>query len=178
MRSSCTLLSSIALTFVLSATAGAQAQVGDHDAQFVVRGCVIPTSDFRDSGTPLFVLSRTVYLGSPDTQFRPADARASDGTGVAIPVFYWIDDANDIARSLGQQVEVVGELTDDLDEGEINIDHQDDITEIEFEVNGDEVQIRLLRAWLGPAFADDDVDFDIAVRTVDVESVTPLGPCR
>ena len=178
MKSSCTLLSSIALTFVLFATAGAQAHVGDHDDQFVVQGCVMPTTDFQPGGTPLFVLSRTVYLGSPDTQFRPGDARASGGTSVFVPVFYWIDDENDVARFVGQRVEVVGELTDDLDEGEIDIDHHGDFTEIEFEVNGDKTQVRVLRAWLGPAFADDDAELDVAVRTVDVERVTPLGPCR
>jgi hypothetical protein len=161
----------------LSATAGTQAQVGDHDDQLVVQGCVLPTLDFRVGGTPsLFVLSRTVYLGSPE--FRPTGARASGGTGVVVPVFYWIDDEEDIIRFLDQRVEVVGELTDDLDKGEIDINHHGDSTEIEFEVNGDKVQVRVLRAWLGPAFADDDVELDVAVRTVDVERVTPLGPCR
>jgi hypothetical protein len=97
---------------------------------------------------------------------------------VVVPVFYWIDDEEDIIRFLDQRVEVVGELTDDLDKGEIDINHHGDSTEIEFEVNGDKVQVRVLRAWLGPAFADDDVELDVAVRTVDVERVTPLGPCR
>jgi hypothetical protein len=178
MRSSCTLLSSIALTLVLSATAGAQAQVADHDDQFVVKGCVMLTSDFRPGGTPLFVLSRNVYFESPDTQVRPSDARESGGTHVFVPVFYWIDDDHDVARFFGQRVEVVGKLTDDLDKGEIDIDHNGDFTDLEFEVNGDKVQVRVLRAWLGPAAADEDAEFDVAVRTVDVERVTPLGPCR
>lgn len=178
MRSSCALLSSIALTFVLSAAAGAQAQVADHDDQFVVQGCVMLTSDFRPGGTPLFVLSHGVYLWSPDTQLRPGDARASDGTHVFVPVFYWIEDEDEVARFIGQRVEVVGALTDDLDKGKIDIDHQGDFTDIEFKVNGDKVQVRVLRAWLGPAAVDEDAEFDIAVRTVDVERVTPLGPCR
>jgi hypothetical protein len=175
MRSSCILPSNIALALVLSTAAGAQVQVGDHDDQFVVQGCVMPTSDFRAGGTPsLFVWSRGVYLGSTETRFRPAPR----GTGVLVPVFYWIDDEDDIARFVGQRVEVVGELSDDLDEGEIDIDHHGDVTEIEFEVNGHEAQVLVPRTWLGPATADEDAKFDVAVRTVDVERVTPLGPCR
>ena len=175
MRSPCTLLSSIALVFVLSTAAGAQVQVGDHDDQFVVQGFVMPTSDFRAGGTTSwFVWSRGVYLGSPDTHFRPA----SRGTGVFVPVFYWIDDEDDIARFVGQRVEVVGELSDDLDEGEIDIDHHGNFTEIEFEVNGHDARVLVPRTWLGPALADEDAEIDIAVRMVDVERVTPLGPCR
>jgi hypothetical protein len=164
----------------LSAAAGAQAQVADPDDQFVVQGCVMLTSDFQPNGTPLFVLSRGLYLKSPDTQLRPGDARASDGTHMLVPVFYWIDDEDEdeVARFIGQRVEVVGALTDDLDKGKIDIDHHGDFTDIEFKVNGDKVQVRVLRAWLGPAAADEDAEFDVAVRTVDVERVTPLGPCR
>jgi hypothetical protein len=97
---------------------------------------------------------------------------------LVVPVFYWIEDEDDVARFIGQRVEVVGALSDDLDEGEIDIDHDGDFTDLEFEVSGDKVQVRVLRAWLGPAAADDDAEFDVAVRTVDVERVTPLGPCR
>jgi hypothetical protein len=176
MRSSCILLSSIILGFALISAARAQVLVGDHDDQFVVQGCVMPTSDFRAGGTPsLFVWSRGVYLGAPDTRFRPAETRRS---GVFFPVFYWIDDEDDVARHVGQRVEIVGELSDDLDKGEIDIDHHGDFTEIEFEVNGHDAQVLVPRAWLGPATADEDAEFDVAVRTVDVERVTPLGPCR
>ena len=73
---------------------------------------------------------------------------------------------------------LVGELSDDLDEGEIDIDHHGGFTEIEFEVNGHEAQVLVPRTWLGPATADEDAELDVAVRTVDVERVTPLGPCR
>jgi hypothetical protein len=165
--------------FVLSSAAGAQVLVGDDDDQFVVQGCVMPTSDFRAGGTPsLFVWSRGVYLGAPDTRFRPAETRRGGATGVFLPVFYWIDDEDDVARYVGQRVEVVGELSDDLDEGEIEIDHHGDFTEIEFEVNGHDARVLVPRRWLGPATADDDAEFDVAVRTVDIERVTPLGPCR
>lgn len=35
----------------------------------------------------------------------------------------------------------------------------------------------IARAWLGPATGSKDAEFDVAVRTVDVEKVTVLGSC-
>jgi hypothetical protein len=139
----------------------------------------MPTADLRAGGTSsLFVWSRRVYLASPDVHFRPAEtSRASGAIGIFVPVFYWIDDEDDVARYVGQQVEVVGELSDDLDKGEIDIDHHDSVTEIKFKVKGHEAKAVVPRAWLGPAAAHDDAELDVAVRTVDLERVTPLGPC-
>lgn len=161
------------------ATVGS-AQVGDRDDQFVARGCVTPTGDFRSAGPQsLFLWSRgDVYLAYPDTRFKPAEtARPVGTTGRFMPVFYWIDDENDFAKYVGQRVEIVGELSDDMDKGEIEINHQADFTEIEFEVNGREAKARLPRTWLGPATGTKDAEFDVAVRTVDVEEVTVLGSC-
>ena len=156
------------------------AQVGDRDDQFIARGCVTPAGDVRLSGAQsLFLWSRgDVYLAYPDTRFRPAEtARPVGTTGRFMPVFYWIDDENDFAKYVGQRVEIVGELSDDLDKGELEINHQGDFTELEFEVNGREATARIPRAWLGPATGGKDAEFDVAVRTVDVEKVTVLGSC-
>ena len=79
-----------------------------------------------------------------------------------MPVFYWIDDENDFAKYVGQRVEIVGELSSDLDKGEIEIMHQGEFTDIEFEVNGREAKARIPRAWLGPATSAKDAEFDVA----------------
>jgi len=170
----------IGISCALSAAAAAQAPVGDNDDQFVARGCVAPAADPRGAGPQsLFLWSRgDVYLAFPDTRFRPAEtARPVGTTGVFMPVFYWIDDEDDFAKYVGQRVEIVGELSDDLEKGEIEIEHQGDFTEIEFEVNGREAKARIPRTWLGPATGNKDAEFDVAVRTVDVEKVTVLGTC-
>ena len=171
---------SVGIACALSVPLGAQTRTGDRDDQFVARGCVARTGDVRTAGPQsLFLWSRgDVYLAFPDTRFKPAETSRPVGTtGTLIPVFYWIDDEDDFAKHVGQRVEIVGELSDDIDKGEIEIKHSGDLTEIEFEVNGHEATASIPRAWLGPATAGNDAEFDVAVRTVDVEKVTVLGPC-
>jgi hypothetical protein len=171
---------SVGIACALSAAVSAQTRSGDRDDQFVARGCVTPTGSLRGSEPQsLFLWSRgDVYLAYPDTRFKPAETERPVGTtGVFMPVFYWIDDEDDFAKYVGQRVEIVGELSDDLDKGEIEIEHRGDVTEIEFEVNGHEAKASIPRAWLGPATANKDAEFDVVVRTVDVEKVTVLGIC-
>jgi hypothetical protein len=170
----------VAALLTLPAAAVAQTPAGDRDDQFVVRGCVMPTSDIRtDVPQSLFLWSRgEVYLAYPDTRFKPAEtARPVGTTGVFMPVFYWIDDENDFAKYKGQRVEIVGELSDDFKKGEIEITQKDNFTEIEFEVKGREAKARVPSDWFGPQTRGKNSEFDVAVRTVDVEKVTVLGSC-
>ena len=163
-----------------AAPVAAQGPAGDRDDQFVARGCVMKAADIRaDVPQSLFLWSRgDVYLAYPDTRFRPAETGRPVGTtGTFAPVFYWIDDENDFAKFVGQRVEIVGELSDDLAKGEIEIEPKDGFTEIEFDVKGRSATARVPANWLGPSRGGQDAEFDVVVRTVDVEKVTPLGAC-
>lgn len=173
-------LAGAALVSVLPTGAAAQTRAGDRDDQFVVSGCVTPSRDVRIGTGPhsLFVWSRgDVYLASPDAKFKPAEPVGT--TGTFIPVFYWIDDENDFSRHVGQRVEIVGEMSDRLRKGELEITHDNGFTDLEFEVGGREAKARVPRAWFGPALREgqNEIETDVTVRTVDVEKVTVLGPC-
>jgi hypothetical protein len=154
---------------------------GDRDDQFVATGCVMPTADFRSAGPQsLFVWSRgDVYLAFADVRIRPAETDRPIGTtGPFMPVFYWIDDENDFAKYAGQHVEIVGELSDELRGGEIEIESKGEFTEIEFDAGGREASARIPTVWFGPATRGRDIEKDVVVRTVDVEKVTVLGECK
>lgn len=163
------------------AAAAAQVPAGDHDDQFVATGCVMRTVDgVRGTGPQsIFLWSRgDVYLASPDVRFRPSDtARPVGTTGVFMPVVYWLDDEDDFARHAGRQVEIVGEISDERTTGELEIDHDGEVTKIEFDAGGREATARIPTAWLGPQTRGRDLDLELMVRTVDVEQVTVLGPC-
>ena len=106
----------------LPAPARAQAPAGDRDDQFVVTGCVTAATDVRMSGPQsMFVWSRgDVYLASPRVGLRPSETAVAVGTtGRLMPIFYWIDDENDFAKHVGQRVEIFGELSGRLAEGEL-----------------------------------------------------------
>lgn len=153
---------------------------GDSDDQFVITGCVMRSADVRTAGPQsMFVWSRgDVYLASPSLRVKPSEKATPVGTaGVTGRVFYWIDDENDFAKYAGQRVEIVGELSDELDDAEIEIEQKGEFTEIEFDAGGREATARIPTSWLGPSTRGKDIEVKVAVRTVDVENVTVMGPC-
>ena len=165
------------------AAGSASAQVtlaGDHDDQFVITGCVMPGAGARTAESySMMVWSKgDVYLASPATRVKPTEPEHPIGTtGVLGRVFYWLDDEDDFARYAGQRVEIVGELSDEIDHGEIEIETEGDFTRVEFDAGGHEAKARIPTSWFGPTLRGRDLEADIAFRTVDVERVNPLGPC-
>ena len=170
-------LPAFAVAAVIATPATAQqARAGDKDDQIVITGCVVRTNHKMSGPRSLLVWSKgDVYLDAAGTDIRPPE-RAIGTSGKPGPMFYWIDDEDDFAKHVGKRVEIVGELNDEIDKGEIEVDHKDDFTEIEFEWDGTDVKARVPSAWLGPDTPAKDSDFDIAIRRVDVEKVTVVSP--
>ena len=163
----------------LSAVEGQQAPAGDKDDQAVITGCV-QASGSRGTAGPrsLIVWSKgDVYLETATVQTRPAE-RAAGTAGSREMLFYWIDDENDFSKHAGQEVEIVGEISGELKKGEFEVNNKGAFTELEFEVGRRETKVLVPSAWLSSQTPGKDAEFDIVVRTVDVEKVTPLGPCR
>lgn len=184
MRMFSKLLPAGAVAAALAVPAAAQqAPAGDKDDQVVITGCVVRAGDDGLSGPrSMLVWSRgDVYIDAAERDIRPSEHRATAvGTsGRAEPIFYWLDDEDDFARHAGKRVEIVGELHDELDKGEIEVEQDGAFTELEFEWDGADVTARVPSAWLGPATPGKDAEFDILIRRVDVEKVTVVGDaCR
>jgi hypothetical protein len=180
----CRLIPAAALAAALGSSALAQQQsaAGDRDDQVVISGCVMRAGEAGTSGPrSLLIWSKgDVYIDAAERDVKPAERDRPVGTsGRSEPVFYWIDDEDDFARHAGKRVEIVGELADDIDKGEIEIEHKDPFTEIEFEWEGEDVTAQVPTSWLGPGTPAKDSEFDIAIRRVDVEKVTVLSEsCR
>ena len=174
------LLAAVLATGFVGNAATQQPTAGDKDDQLVVTGCVRHSGGNNVSGPrSLLVWSRgDVYLEFAIAQTRPSETGGAVGAaGRNEVVFYWIDDENDLAEFAGQRVEIVGELGDSLEKGEFEVENKGLFTEIEFEVNERTAKVQVPSAWLGPATAPKDSEFDILVRTLDVENVTSLGAC-
>ena len=170
IRIPCAALAAVAL---LGHTAPAAA--ADDDIR--ITGCVV-----RNAG-PRVTAERSLLVWSKgDVMLADASARLEGravGTSGAIGnVLYWIDDNDDLAKHAGRRVEIVGEVRNELNRGEVEIDRKDDFTEIEFEWEGRDVRARVPNWMLGTV--QDDAEFDVVVRRVDVEDVhviTGGAPC-
>jgi len=171
----------VALLALAAGSASAQTKpAGDKDDQFVITGCVMRSQDVRTAGPhSMMVWSKgDVYLSSPSIRLKPSETARPVGTaGSPGTIFYWLDDEDDFARYAGQRVEIVGELSDEIDHGEIEMKSEGEFTEVEFDAGGREAKAKIPTSWFGPASRGKDIEADIAFRTIDVEKVNPMGPC-
>jgi hypothetical protein len=159
----------LALAVLMAAAASAQpSSITVDDDDITMRGCVTQTrTDGRD-------VDRTLAWGRKDIMLAAA--------GLPLPaaasrVFYWIDDDDKLARHVGQQVEITGEL-EDFEKGELKVERDGDFTEIELDLDGDEQKIRVPTAWLGPGAPTRDQEVDIVARRVEIKDVKILGACQ
>src|SRR5688500_5823227 len=118
--------------------AAQQRPAGDNDDQLVITGCVMRSPESSASLTPrsLLVWSKgDVFFDVAATDIKPSEVGGIPvgTTGKAAPIFFWIDDEDDFAKYVGQRVEIVGELSNDLSKGEFEVNHQRDFTEIEID---------------------------------------------
>jgi hypothetical protein len=97
------------------------------------------------------------------------------GSGqLAERVFYWLEDDEDLAKHVGQMIEVKGDLGD-FEKGEIEFDKDGDFTKIELKLDGKTEKARVPTAWLGASRGEGEID--IVARKIDVDSVKVLGAC-
>jgi hypothetical protein len=145
-----------------------------HDDDITIRGCVQPAgaAAAHPSGAPLFWSRSDIML---------AAASQGDTLGIdpslAQRVFYWLDEDEDLAKHVGQLVEVKGELQD-FKKGDVEIDHDGDYTKIEMHLDGKKEEAKVPNAWLGPSAGDKDQKLDIVARRVDVKDIDVVGACH
>jgi hypothetical protein len=178
-------VSALAATLLSPAAIGDAAAARAND-KVKITGCVIRTNDQGSGGNrSLVVWSRgDVVFSNAVVEFEPASdskevARVVGTSGGGIPIFYWLDDEDDLSKHVGQSVELTGELDNDFESGEIKFDRKGEFTEIEFEADGKEVKARVPTAMLTNAndkeSDKDDRKYNIVVRRVDVDDVKMLS---
>jgi len=156
----------MALSAALVTLAAATGTAADDD--FTIRGCVTSAT------APNVVTPSNFFWSRSDIMLAAAEARP-DAVPMTGRVFYWLDDDEDLAKYRGQRVEIKGELKD-IEKGKVKIDRDDGFVKVKLDLDGKEEEAKVPAAWVG-AWGDKDQKFDIAVRKIDVDKVTVLGPC-
>lgn len=84
-----------------------------------------------------------------------------------------------MGRFANQLVELKGELEGDIEKGEVSIEREGGMVEIEFKADGEKITVRApeLPAAIGTtgAMTDRERDHDFIVRKIDVESVKMIA---
>ncbi len=154
-------------------------------------------------GAAVFAQQPSVTVRGDDITIRGCVGRAAPGTGLTRPslvwtrsdimlsnamsvggqapaaltdrVFYWLDDEEDLAKHIGQQVEIKGDLGD-FKKGEIEMKRDGEFTEIELKLGDKKEKARVPTSWLGPPASEGDVQ--IISRKIDVDKVKVIGACE
>jgi len=135
-----------------------------------IRGCVGRSAPGTALAQPSLVWTRSdIMLGNAMSIGGAAPSSLADR------VFYWLEDEEDLAKHVGQQVEIKGEL-EDFKKGEVELKRDGEFTNIEMKLGGKTEKARVPTAWLGTQRGESDVD--IISRKIDVDKVTVIGACE
>jgi hypothetical protein len=179
-----------------SAVAAQSAAVGvaptrTDDKEVTLTGCVVKgDGGYVLSGIgPGFTIETTrTTVGTAGSTTTTTTTSATPGSPV-IPsperrVIYWLDDDDDLEEHAGRRVEVRGEIEGDIDAGEIEVEREDGMIELEIKAKGDKVTVKLpdtaaanpgAVGTSGSAVTDRPQDIPFFVRKVDVKSVKRLA---
>jgi hypothetical protein len=165
--------SAAAAVAIVASLGAQQPTVAIDDDDITMRGCIRQV-DIRTTTPLMLVWGRgDLMMVGAISEFAPNPIAT---TGLAGRVFYWLDDDEDLAKYVGQQIEVKGEL-EDIEKGKIEIEQHGAFTEIELKLDGKEEKARVPTSWLGAPSGDKDREFEIVARHIDVKNVRVLGAC-
>ena len=154
------------LSVATAAAASQQPAVTVRGDDITIRGCVSRVQPGSFGTAPMLVWSRgDIMLGN---------ASALNAAQLTDRVFYWLDDDEDLAKHIGQSVEVKGDLGD-FKKGEVEIDRDGEFTNIELKLDGKKEKARVPTAWI--TVPRGEGEFDIVARKVDVDKISVLGAC-
>ena len=96
-------------------------------------------------------------------------------------ILYWLDDDDDAVASLmGQLIEVTGEVEGDVKRGEIQIERENGMIELEIKADGRKANVKLtdVPSAIGTSGSvkDSETELPYIVRKLDVKSARSIAP--
>ena len=161
-----------AFALVISAAVSAHQatpSLGNDDKDVTITGCVVK----GDGG---YVLANVT--DAPGLMAEPTSGSVAATTSAAISshMLYWLHDDKDLDEHAGQRVQVTGRLKDDVDKGEIEVEHKGDIAEIEFKAEGKKIKVKVPETPVATSgMTGKEKDFDVLVKRIDVKSIRMIS---
>jgi hypothetical protein len=151
----------------MAASAPQQPAIAVHGDDITIRGCVGRAATGTLGREPALVWTRGDIM--------LMNALFNDGKSPALSdrVFYWLENDKDLAKHVGQLVEIKGDLGD-FKKGEVKFDRDGEYTKVELKLGGKTEKVRMPTAWVATRGED---EIDIVSRKVDVDKINVLGAC-
>jgi len=179
-----------------STLAAQQAAVGTtpmptgDDKEVAITGCVIKGDDgyvLSSIGEAVTVQTSRTTVGTTGTTTTTTTTTTPARPVIPAPdqrVIYWLDDDDNLIQEhAGQRVEVIGKIEGDIDRGEIEIERENDMIELEIKAKGEKITVKLPDTPAANAAAtgtsgtvtDRPKDIPFKVRKFDVKKVKMLA---
>ena len=178
-----------AVTAQQAAVGTAPVPTGD-DKEVMITGCVIKGDDgfvLSSVGEAVTVQTSRTTIGTSGTT-TTTTSTTTPATPVIPPegqrYIYWLDDDDDLLeRHAGQRVEVKGEIEGDIERGEIEVERENDMIELEIKAKGEKITVKLpdtpaakdTAVGTSGRVTDEPKDIPFKVRKFDVKSVKAVA---
>ena len=164
---------------------------GDDD-KVKITGCVIKGEDgyvLSAIGEAVTVRTERTTVGTTgSTTTSTTTTTTTTGAPVVPPAgqryIYWLDDDdNELEEHAGQRVEVIGEIEGDIERGEIEVERENNMIELEIQAQGEKITVKLpdtaaandVAVGTSGMVKDEPRDIPFKVRKFDVDEVKMLA---
>jgi hypothetical protein len=169
---------------LLAASSPSQVRAAEGQEKVTLTGCAVHGNGDGDG----FLLANSVQQTTRTTTTpTPGGSTVSSATTTEMKparILYWLDDDDDeVAKLMGQLVEVTGEVEGDVERGEIEVERENGMIELEIKADGRKATVKLadVPSAIGTSGSvkDREVELPYLVRKLDVKSAKSLAPsCR
>jgi len=180
-------LTSIAGALAVTALVAGSGPVGvaaEGQEKVTLTGCAVKGNGDGDG----FLLANSVEQTTRTTTTpTPAGSTVSSATTTEMKparIVYWLDDDDhEVAKLMGRLIEVTGEVEGDVKRGEIEIERENGMIELEIKADGRKANVKLadVPSAVGTAGSvkDHEVELPYVVRKLDVKSAKEIAAtCR
>ena len=169
----------MALTAVLAANGVAQGAAAAAQEKVTLTGCAVRGDGDGDG----FLLANTVEQTTRTSPTASGSTVSSSTSSEMKParILYWLDDDDDeVANLMGQLIEVTGEVEGDVKRGEIQVERENGMIELEIKADGRKANVKLadVPSAIGTSGSvkDGEVELPYVVRKLDVKSAKSIAP--
>lgn len=171
----------LVVTALAAGIAPARLSAAEGQEKVTVTGCAV-----RGSGDGVgFLLANSVEQTTRTTTTPTAAGSTVSSTTTSemksARILYWLDDDDEeVAKMMGQLVEVTGEVEGDVERGEIEVERENGMVELEIKADGRKANVKLAdvpsAVGTSGSVKDREVELPYVVRKLDVKSAKPLAP--
>jgi len=172
-------LGAMVLTTVVAGAGLTQSAGAEGQEKVTLTGCAVKGSGDGDG----FLLANTVEQTTRTSPTATGATVSSTTSSEMKParILYWLDDDDDeVANLMGQLVEITGEVEGDVKRGEIEVERENGMIELEIKADGRKANVKLadVPSAIGTSGSvkDSEVELPYVVRKLDVKSAKSIAP--